>query len=197
MDRPIAELLPIAMEKEKTLNLSRNSSIGVIHLNPDAPTHESVPVIQDAPVTPLSPSSKYTKSVLNDIPDSVLCAVVLSTWDNILGPRVQHVWKFPNSPGPKSDLLSHITRQVLSCEICRDFTNSAIDYKFYNLPDRGVIVPAFIFSAKGPCGLAVHSLTLIMTTSELKFYLEIHPVLQNCFQRLVGKLRIILDKVSS
>ena len=196
MDRPIAELLPIAMENDKNQNVLRNSSVGVIHLNPDAPPHESVPMVQEAPVTPLSPSSKYTKSVLNDITDSPFCAVVLSTWDNILGPRVQHVWKFPNSPAPKSDLLSHITRQVLSCEICRDFTNSAIDYKFYNLPDRGVIVPAFIFSAKGPCGLAVHSLSLIMTPSELKFYLEIHPVLQCCFQRLVGKLRIILDKVS-
>ena len=181
-------------DSEQTRNAMRNSSVGFIHLNSDVPHCE--PIQHDAAVTPLSPSSKYTKSSLTDIPDSVLCAVVLSTWDNILGPRVQHVWKFPNSLAPKSDLLSHITRQVLSCEICRDLTNSAIDYKFYNLPDRGVLIPAFIFSAKGPCGLAVHSLSLILPTSELQFYLEIHTVLQCCFQRLVGKLRIILDKVS-
>lgn len=178
-------------ETEETRNVVRNPSIGVIHLNPDAP---HVQPIHDAPVTPLSPSSKYTKSVLTDISDSVFSAVALSTWDNILGPRLQHVWKFPNSPAPKSDLLSHVTRQVLSCEICRDLSNSSIDYKFYNLPDRGVIIPAFIFSAKGPCGLAVHALSLVLPSSELHFYLEIHPVVQCCFQRLVGKLRIILDK---
>lgn len=181
----------IMSEPEPTRNIVRNSSIGVIHLNPDAPRSDP---IQDAPVTPLSPSSKYTKSTLTDISESVFCAVALSTWDNILGPKLQHVWKFPNSPAPKSDLLSHITRQVLSCEICRDLTNSAIDYKFYNLPDRGVIVPSFIFSAKGPCGLAIHTLSLILASSELHFYLEIHPVIQCCFQRLVGKIRIILDK---
>ena len=193
----MAELLPVAMETEKTKNLLRNSSVGVIHLNPDAPPHHSVPVVQEVPVTPLSPSSVYSKSVLTEIPESVFCAIALSTWDNILGPRVQHVWRFPNSQGLISDVLSHITRQVLSCEICRDLTNSAIDYKFYNLPDRGIIVPAFIFSAKGPCGLAVHSLSLILPASELHFFLEIHPVVQCCFQRLVGKLKIILDKVSA
>lgn len=180
-------------EAEETRNVVRNPSLGVIHLNPDAPHAEP---IHDAPVTPLSPSSKYTKSVLTDISDSVFSAVALSTWDNILGPRLQHVWKFPSSVAPKSDLLSHVTRQVLSCEICRDLCNSSIDYKFYNLPDRGVIIPAFIFSAKGPCGLAVHALSLVLPSSELHFYLEIHPVVQCCFQRLVGKLRIILDKVS-
>ena len=175
-------------------SVTRNSNVGFIHLNPDIPRPELTE--QEAPVTPLSPSSKYSKSILSDIPESVFSAVVLSTWDNILGPRVQHVWKFPDSTGTKSELLSHITRQVLSCEICRDLTNSAIDYKFYNLPDRGVLVPAFVFSAKGSCGLAVHSLFLILRTAELQFYLEIHPVLQCCFQRLVGKLRIVLDKVS-
>lgn len=194
--KSLLEPMHITMtEPEKTRNSSRNSSVGVIHLNPEVLHLE--PIMQDVPVTPLSPSSKYTTSVLSDIQESVFSAVGLSTWDNILGPRVQHVWKFPNTTGIKSDLLSHITRQVLSCEICRDLTNSAIDYKFYNLPDRGVVIPAFIFSAKGPCGLAVHSLSLVLPSCELPFYLEIYPVLQCCFQRLVGKLRVILDKVST
>lgn len=172
----------------------KQQHMGVIHVNTsDGNSDTSKP-----PVTPSSPSSKYTKSSLIGINESnsPFLGIVLSFWDNILGPRVRHVWRASQKEALQSDLLSHITSQVLSCEICRDPFKCDIDYKFYNLPHKGVIVPAFVFTAKGTHGIAVHSLFLVLPVSELKFYLEIHETLTSCFQRLTGKFRVILDKVS-
>lgn len=165
-------------------------NMGVIHINASE-SHNENPAL-----TPSSPSSKYTKSGISglDETNSPFRGVVLSFWDNILGPRVRHVWRISQREIIQSDLLSHITSQVLSCEICRDPFKCDIDYKFYNLPHKGVIVPAFVFSAKGSHGIAVHSLYIVIPNSELKFYLEIHETLVCCFQRLTGKLRVILDK---
>lgn len=146
--------------------------------------------------TPLSPSSKYTKSKLF-ISTGIACpfrGIVLCYWDNILGPRIGHVWQIPSHEELKSDLMSHITSQVLSCEICRDLSKCDIDYKFYNLPHEGVIIPAFVFAAKAKQGITVHSLYLVLQNTALKFYLEIHDTLMCCFQQLTGKLRVLLDK---
>ena len=150
-----------------------------------------------SPVTPSSPSSKYSKSPLVGVTGTTcpFRGVVLSMWDNILGPRVQHVWKVENQEALKSDLLSHITSQVLSCEICRDPLKCDIDFKFYNLPHKGVIVPAFVFSAKGKHGVSVHSMYVVIPSQELKFYLEVHDMFTCCFKRLIGKFRVILEKV--
>lgn len=149
-------------------------------------------------VTPSSPSSKYTKSRLLDVDPihSPFQGFALAFWDNILGPRTRHVWNVDYENSLKSDLLSHITSQVLSCEICRDPFKCEIDFKFYSLPDKGVIVPAFVFSAKGSHGVAVHSLYVVIPNTELKFYLEIYETLHCCLQRLTGKFRVLMDKVS-
>lgn len=149
-------------------------------------------------VTPSSPSSKYTKSRLLDVDParSPFRGFVLAVWDNILGPKTRHVWNVDYDNLLKSELLSHITSQVLSCEICRDPFKCDIDFKFYNLPHKGVIIPAFVFSAKGPHGMAVHSLYVVIPNTELKFYLEVHETVQCCLQRLAGKFRVLLDRVS-
>ncbi|XP_060580754.1 guanine nucleotide exchange factor C9orf72-like [Ruditapes philippinarum] len=170
----------------------KQQHMGVIHVNPsESKSDHSIPAL-----TPSSPSSKFTKSSLLGIDDTNIpfLGVALSFWDNILGPRVRHVWHPSQRQTLQSDLLSHITSQVLSCEICRDPFKCDVDYKFYNLPHKGVIVPAFVFTAKGTHGIAVHSLFLVLPISELKFYLDIHETLTCCFQRLTGKFRVILDK---
>ena len=180
-----------------TAKMSRSSSKKSLDNSTDSGTESFAPY-ETPPVTPSSPSSKYTKSRLLDV-DPARCpfrGFVLAFWDNILGPRTRHVWNVDYDNLLKSDLLSHITSQVLSCEICRDPFNCDADFKFYNLPHKGVVVPAFVFSAKGTHGMAVHSLYVVIPKTEMKFYLEIHEILQCCLQRLVGKFRVLLDKVS-
>ncbi|XP_052256926.1 guanine nucleotide exchange factor C9orf72-like [Dreissena polymorpha] len=180
------------MSKEKSsLLLKRESAdLGVLSVNTDLSD------VTFYAITPSSPSSKFTKSGLDQV-NPATCpfrGVVLSFWDNILGPRTRHVWNANRDNPLSSDLLSHITSQVLSCEICRDPYKCDIDFKFYNLPHKGVVVPAFVFSAKGTHGMSVHSLYVVIPNTELEFYLEIHETLLSCFQRLTRKLRVILEK---
>ena len=57
-----------------------------------------------------------------------------------------------------------------------------IDFKFFDLPDKGIIIPSFIFSAQGSSGLALQSLAMVIPNSELTLYLHqvnanIHPCL--------------------
>ncbi|KAL4235835.1 hypothetical protein ACF0H5_004225 [Mactra antiquata] len=166
---------------------------GVIQVNMDGIPGDAGPVL-----TPSSPSSKYSKSYIPhlDETNSPFLGVVLSFWDNILGPRTRHVWRINQKNVLKSDLLSHITSQVLSCEICRDPYTCDIDYKFYNLPHKGVVVPGYVFSAKGTHDLAVHTLYVVLPSEELKYYLEVHETLDCCFRRLIGKLRVMLERNS-
>ncbi|WAR23180.1 CI072-like protein [Mya arenaria] len=177
--------------------MSSGNTDGV--LRHDAADHGVLEIkteIDNPAVTPSSPSSKYSKSELIriNLDHCPFQGLALSFWDNILGPRTRHVWNISNEKPLKSDLLSLITSQVLSCEICRDPFKSDIDFKFYNLPYKDVVVPAFVFSAKGSNGISVHSLYVVIPISGLKFYLKIHEVLQSCLQRLIRKLRVILDK---
>ncbi|KAK3602392.1 hypothetical protein CHS0354_026279 [Potamilus streckersoni] len=143
--------------------------------------------------TPLSPSSDFTTSIIKDVPDSIFRAVLLVHWDNILGPRIHHVWTIDGSPNLSSSDLRCITGQVLSSEICRDVDSNFVDFKFFNLTHKEIIVPAFVFCAKGSYGLGIHSLAVVLSQSELQLYLEIHELLQRCFQRLAYKIRVILD----
>lgn len=145
--------------------------------------------------TPLSPSSDFTTSIIKDVPDSIFKAVLLVHWDNILGPRIHHVWTIDGTPNLSSSDLRCITGQVLSSEICRDVDSSFVDFKFFNLTHKEIIVPAFVFCAKGSYGLGVHGLAVVLSQGELQLYLEIHELLQRCFQRLAYKIRVILDTV--
>lgn len=155
------------------------------------------PGSHDIPLTPASPSSTISHSTLNGVTvaDSPFRGIALAFWDNILGPRTRHVWNINPENPLRSQLLSLITSQVLSCEICRDPYKSEIDFKFYNLPHKDVVVPSFVFSAKGQYGISVHALYVVLSITELKFYVDIHETLQCCFHRLARKLRVILEKV--
>nr|KAG5700798.1 hypothetical protein BaRGS_035001 [Batillaria attramentaria] len=66
-------------------------------------------------------------------------AVVFCHWDNILGPRLEHVWYISDRPQPHVNILRFITSQVLSGEICRELDTSHVDFKFFDIPDKGVL----------------------------------------------------------
>ncbi|XP_061182176.1 guanine nucleotide exchange factor C9orf72-like [Saccostrea echinata] len=170
----------------------RNISAGVIQIGSQekAEPNEAHP----GDITPLSPSSKFTESNI-DIPgQNLIKYMVLSHWDNILGPRVVHVWNM-GSGSLDLSLLSRISSQGLSGEICRDVT-SFIDHKLYEIQDADVFVTAFIFSALGITGPCVHALSIVIQKADMMFYLNIQQLFQKCFERIVGKFKVILSQVS-
>lgn len=144
--------------------------------------------------TPLSPSSSFTTSQLNSS-QGLISAICFSYWDNILGPRIQHTWYASNHNHLHNSTLLHICSQTLNGEICRDVAASHVDYKFYTMPDKDIVVAGFIFSAKSLYGLGVHSLALVVPHSEMSRYLEKHELIHRWIFRLTGKLKVLLNKV--
>lgn len=171
---------------------------GVRHLNLLCASNSGIVEISGASgnnaSTPMSPSSAYTQLVVTDIPHSFLDAIVFCHWDNILGPRLEHVWYINDRPQPHLNILRFITTQVLSGEICRELNTSQVDFKFFDFPDKGVVIPSFIFSAQRGLDLSLHALALIIPNSELSVFLQVGDILRLWFNRTISKLRVLLDK---
>ncbi|XP_067677846.1 guanine nucleotide exchange factor C9orf72-like [Haliotis asinina] len=148
----------------------------------------------ELPTTPLSPSSAFSTAKIVKISQSYIDAMLLCHWDNILGPRLEHVWYVEGLSKPHNNTLRHICSQVLSGEICRDVSCSQIDYKFYDMPDKSIVVPAFIFSAQTDHGLGMHAIAFVVPNSELSTYLKHHGLIHCWMTRLIGKFRMFLNK---
>ncbi|XP_074641742.1 guanine nucleotide exchange factor C9orf72-like isoform X2 [Tubulanus polymorphus] len=140
----------------------------------------------------LSPSSVFDTSKLPESIEQLIHGVVLSCWDNILGPKVHHVWTNEKLHTFSPSVLSQISSHTLNGEICRDSTDSAIDAKFYRMSDIEFIVTAFIFTAKINTGLAIHSLAIILPESVMQKYIPYHNLCVEYMKRHVAKLRILL-----
>ena len=147
-----------------------------------------------SPLSPKSPSSIFTKTVLEGSKGSIISAILLSQWDNILGPRIRHLWTNENQNNITLDILNHVASHTLSGEICRDPTERDIDTKFYVIKDKGVVVTAFVFGAMGLSDMAVHSLSIIVPHSQLNSFLHLHDLSLRWLTRFISKLRILLEK---
>lgn len=169
----------------------RNISAGVIQIGSQENAEPSGS-FQDG-ITPLSPSSKFTESKINIPGQNLIKYMMLSHWDNILGPRVVHVWNM-GTTSLDMILLSRISSQSLSGEICREVTNF-VDHKLYEIPDADVFVTAFIFSALGISGPCLHALSIVIQKADMMFYLNTQQLFQKCFERIIGKFKVILSQV--
>ena len=145
--------------------------------------------------TPMSPSSVFAQKMLFNIPHCFMDAIVFCHWDNILGPRLEHVWYVSDRPQPHRNILRFITTQVLSGEICRELNTSRIDFKFFDIPDKGIVIPSFVFSAWKGVDLGLHALALVIPNSELPLFLQVHAIVQSWFNRIISKFRVLLEKV--
>ena len=85
----------------------------------------------DCAFSPLSPTSSFSVSSIGNIEHSFVDALLLCQWDNILGPRLEHVWYINGRPQPHTNILRFITGQVLSGEICRDIESSQVIHPFF------------------------------------------------------------------
>lgn len=178
----------------QNLRLStRGSDSGVVEISSlsgsETSIHEGT-----APCTPLSPSSAFVQTTISDVTNSFLDAVVFCHWDNILGPRLEQVWHISDRPQPHRNILRFITTQVLSGEICRELHTGQVDFKFSDVPDKGIVVPSFVFSANRGGDLGLHAIALVIPNSELTIFLQTNNILQAWFTRMIAKLRVLLNK---
>ena len=151
--------------------------------------------IQPSLLSPKSPSSVFTKSTLQHTKEGLVSCLVLCNWDNIMGPKVRHLWMSENMDNVTMDTLVNIATHTLSGEICRDPLDSNIDTKFYAMKEKGIIVTSVIFGAMGLHDMTVHSLSMIVPHSQMKRYLQLHELCLAWISYFIFKLRILLEKV--
>lgn len=155
---------------------------------------KSVNMDTSSPLSPKSPSSVFSKTVLENSKGCILNAILLSQWDNILGPKIRHLWTSENPNNVTLPVLTHIASHTLSGEICRDPTAGDIDTKFYVMKDKGLVITAFVFGAMGLNDMAVHSLSVIVPHSQLSTFLHLYDLSLSWIRRFITKLRILLDR---
>lgn len=143
---------------------------------------------------PPSPAVAKTEIALNG--ESPLLAATFAYWDNILGPRVRHIW------APKTDqvLLSDgeitfLANHTLNGEILRNAESGAIDVKFFVLAEKRVIIVSLIFDGNWNGDRSTYGLSIILPQSELGFYLPLHRVCVDRLTHIIRKGRIWMHKV--
>lgn len=125
-----------------------------------------------------------------------LLAATFAYWDNILGPRVRHIWA-PKGQG--SMLLSDgevtfLANHTLNGEILRSAESGAVDVKFFVLAEKGVIIVSLIFDGELKGDKNTCALSIILPQSELNFYLPLHSVCVERLKHIVRKGRICMQK---
>ncbi|KAM9206321.1 guanine nucleotide exchange factor C9orf72 homolog isoform 2-T2 [Dugong dugon] len=142
---------------------------------------------------PPSPAVAKTEIVLSG--ESPLLAATFAYWDNILGPRVRHIW----APKTEQLLLSDgeitfLANHTLNGEILRNAESGAIDVKFFVLSEKGVIIVSLIFDGNWNGDRSTYGLSIILPQTELSFYLPLHRVCVDRLTHIIRKGRIWMHK---
>ncbi|XP_057716374.1 guanine nucleotide exchange factor C9orf72 homolog isoform X2 [Corythoichthys intestinalis] len=125
-----------------------------------------------------------------------LLAATFAYWDNILGPRVHHIW------APKGDHLmllsdgdvTFLANHTLNGEILRSAECGAVDVKFFVLAEKGVIIVSLIFDGELKGDKNTCALSIILPQTELAFYLPLHTVCVERLKHAIRKGRIWMQK---
>lgn len=128
-----------------------------------------------------------------------LLAATFAYWDNILGPRVHHIW------APKGDHfmflsdgeVTFLANHTLNGEILRSAECGAVDVKFFVLAEKGVIIVSLIFDGELKGDKNTCALSIILPQTELSFYLPLHSICVERLKHAIRKGRIWMQKVPS
>ncbi|KAF3844529.1 hypothetical protein F7725_007692 [Dissostichus mawsoni] len=125
-----------------------------------------------------------------------LLAATFAYWDNILGPRVRHIWT------PKGEQLmflsdgevTFLANHTLNGEILRSAECGAVDVKFFVLAEKGVIIVSLIFDGELKGDKNTCALSIILPQTELAFYLPLHTICVERLKHVIRKGRIWMQK---
>ncbi|XP_077981345.1 guanine nucleotide exchange factor C9orf72 homolog isoform X2 [Glandiceps talaboti] len=135
--------------------------------------------------------SSQDMTTLASVEDSPLHGVILSVWDNILGPKIQHTWLVVHPEAVSHDILNYASGRVLNSS---DEPGDSIHNKFFVLSDKGIIVNAIVFSGQSNSGQSVFALSLVLPSKELSWYMPIQELCTTRLTTMVYKLRVLFDK---
>ena len=123
-------------------------------------------------------------------------AVVLCCWDNVLGPRLSHVWRGSGDEKTQQESVKYVVSRTLNGELLRDAPENVIDSKMFVLKDKGIICFTSIFTGRDKTGPNISALSLIVPYSQLKEFLPLVELIEERVKILIAKLRVLQAKVS-
>uniref|UniRef100_A0A3Q3N046 C9orf72-SMCR8 complex subunit n=1 Tax=Labrus bergylta TaxID=56723 RepID=A0A3Q3N046_9LABR len=143
---------------------------------------------------PQSPAVAKSEVVVDG--ECPLLAATFAYWDNILGPRVRHIWT------PKGDQLmflsdgevTFLANHTLNGEILRSAECGAVDVKFFVLAEKGVIIVSLIFDGELKGDKNTCALSIILPQTELAFYLPLHTICVERLKHVIRRGRIWMQK---
>lgn len=121
-------------------------------------------------------------------------ALVLSCWDNLLGPRLQHVWRGNGDTESQENSVKYVVGRTLHGELLRDAPENVVDTKLFVLKGHGIVCHSFIFSGCDKSGTNLSGLSLIIPFSEFKNYLPLLELVEERVKILIAKLRVLQAK---
>lgn len=180
------------LHKDSKCKASRYGNLK--HLNIEKCEKESSMLNGGLSLSPTSPSSMFGRTCLACDGDCVVEMIILSYWDNILGPKIKHVWMMDKVCDPNMDVLTHVATHTLSGEIYQYGLEAELNTKFYSVTRHDITVAAFVFSAMAKGDMTVHSVSLVLPRHRYDIFLCWHSLCQAWMTRLIGKLRVLLAK---
>uniref|UniRef100_A0A8C7SXX9 Uncharacterized protein n=1 Tax=Oncorhynchus mykiss TaxID=8022 RepID=A0A8C7SXX9_ONCMY len=143
---------------------------------------------------PQSPAVAKTEVTVEG--ECPLLAATFAYWDNILGPRVRHIWA-PRCEQPlllSDGEVTFLANHTLNGEILRSAECGAVDVKFFVLAEKGVIIVSLIFDGELKGDKNTCALSIILPQTELAFYLPLHTVCVERLKHIIRKGRIWMQK---
>ena len=122
-------------------------------------------------------------------------AIVLCKWDNVLGPKLEHVWRGAGEISLQEDSVKYIVSHVLNGELLRSVPENMTDLKMFVLKDRGIVCFSFIFTGRSNGGPEISSLTLIIPFAAFKSFLPFVELVEERIKVMLAKLRVLQTKV--
>ena len=126
---------------------------------------------------------------------SLFNGIVLSFWDNIIGPRLGHLW-LEYEEKCSEDSVEYVVTHTLNGELTRQAPPNAVDTKFFIIKERGLVFSSYIFTgiSKG-ASETLYSLSLLLPFSALKEYMQYQELVDVRMKLLVAKFRVLQEKV--
>ena len=138
-------------------------------------------------------SSTYLSKM--EFKSSLFNGIVLSYWDNIIGPRLSHLW-LECEERCTEESVKYVVTHALNGELTRQAPPNAVDTKLFINKERGLVFSTYIFTgmSKG-AGETLYSLSLLLSFSALKEYMQYQELVDVRMKLLVAKLRVFQEKV--
>ncbi|PRP80754.1 hypothetical protein PROFUN_11494 [Planoprotostelium fungivorum] len=149
-------------------------------------------------ITHNGPSKRVARNIFSVLPGDTqwISCILVSRWDNISGPRVEHVWSGTETLG--EDNLMSVSRQTLCGELAREDTdeNASVESKFHLLPEIGYCFTSFVFTAPYGQNAASSrfSLSIVVRMKLYQKYLMLHNIVEDRMLQLVSQLQTLLVK---